>query len=177
MLMDEKINLLILDEPTNHLDIASREWIEDALEEYEGTLLFVSHDRYFVNKFATRIWSLENGSIRDFPCGYEKYVSILEKEAISAPQPVRERKQKPEPSARPKSSGSKQLEKRLRAVEREIESQENLAQELDRQIEASASDYQALAPLMEQKQQADEALAALMDEWERLSVELEGTES
>ena len=76
MLMDEKINLLILDEPTNHLDLASREWVEDALEEYEGALLFVSHDRYFVDKFATRIWGLENQTIRDFPCGYEKYRSI-----------------------------------------------------------------------------------------------------
>ena len=62
MLMDEKINLLILDEPTNHLDIASREWIEAALEEYEGTLLFVSHDRYFVDRFATRIWELKDGN-------------------------------------------------------------------------------------------------------------------
>ena len=58
MLMDEKINLLILDEPTNHLDIASREWVECAIEEFEGVLLFVSHDRYFVEKFADRIWEL-----------------------------------------------------------------------------------------------------------------------
>lgn len=95
MLMDEKINLLVLDEPTNHLDIDSREWLEDALEDYEGTLIFVSHDRYFVNKFATRIWELENGHIRDFPCGYEKYRSIKEKEAIAAPAP-----EKPKRSAR-----------------------------------------------------------------------------
>ena len=66
MLMDEKVNLLILDEPTNHLDLDSREWIEEAVEDYEGTLLFVSHDRYFIDRFATRIWTLENGKISDF---------------------------------------------------------------------------------------------------------------
>ena len=73
MLMGGEINFLILDEPTNHLDIASREWIEDALSDYEETLLFVSHDRYFIEKFATRIWALENGVITDFRGGYEEY--------------------------------------------------------------------------------------------------------
>ena len=97
MLMDEKINLLILDEPTNHLDIASREWVEAAIEEFEGVLLFVSHDRYFIEKFAERIWLLEDGKIRDFPCGYQKYRSILEHEAAAkpavsaAPKPKKER--------------------------------------------------------------------------------------
>ncbi len=96
MLMDEKINLLILDEPTNHLDIASREWVECAIEEFEGVLLFVSHDRYFVEKFADRIWELERGKIRDFPCGYAKYRSILAHEAAVAPAPVAPRKKEGE---------------------------------------------------------------------------------
>ena len=95
MLMDEKINLLILDEPTNHLDIASREWVEDALEDYEGALIFVSHDRYFVDKFATRVWELEDAHIRDFLCGYQKYRAIKEKESIAAQaQNVPERRER-----------------------------------------------------------------------------------
>ena len=73
MLMDDEINFLILDEPTNHLDIDSREWIEEAVEAYDGTLLFVSHDRYFINRFATRIWELADGTITDYPCGFAQY--------------------------------------------------------------------------------------------------------
>ena len=73
MLMDEEINFLILDEPTNHLDIASREWIEEAVEAFDGTLLFVSHDRYFINRFATRVWELSDGTINDYPMGFAQY--------------------------------------------------------------------------------------------------------
>ena len=153
------------------LDIDSREWLEDALEDYEGTLIFVSHDRYFVNKFATRIWELENGHIRNFPCGYEKYRSIKEKEAIAAPAPEKPKKERKE---KPKTSGSKMLEKQIRALEREIEKQEQHSAELDRQIEAASSDYQELARLMAEKQSCDDALTGLMDEWERLSSDLEG---
>ena len=170
MLMDEKINLLVLDEPTNHLDIDSREWLEDALEDYEGTLIFVSHDRYFVNKFATRIWELENGQIRDYLCGYEKYRSIKEKEAIAAPAPEKPKKEHKE---KPKTSGSKMLEKKVRVLEREIEKQEALSAELDTKIEAAAADYQELARLMEEKQQAEDTLAQMMEQWEALSCELE----
>ena len=170
MLMDEKINLLILDEPTNHLDIASREWIEAAVEDYEGTLLFVSHDRYFVDRFATRIWVLENGTIQDYRCGYEKYRSILAHEAEKPKAaPVKaEKKEK----AKTKG-GDKALEKKLRAVERDIEKQEALVAEFEPQIEAAASDYQELTRLLAEKEAAEAALEALMEQWEQLSLELE----
>ena len=170
MLMDEKINLLILDEPTNHLDIASREWIEAAVEDYEGTLLFVSHDRYFVDRFATRIWVLENGTIQDYPCGYEKYRSILAHEAEKPKAaPVKaEKKEK----AKTKG-GDKALEKKLRAVERDIEKQEALVAEFEPQIEAAAADYQELTRLLAEKEAAEAALEALMEQWEQLSLELE----
>ena len=170
MLMDEKINLLILDEPTNHLDIASREWVEDALEEYEGTLIFVSHDRYFVGKFATRVWELENGTIRDYPCGYEKYRSIKSHEQMAQQaQPKEKKERKP----KIKGANSKSLEKQVRALEREIEALEQKLAELDAQIERSATDYQALTQLMEEKTQTEEALSVRMDDWETLSMQLE----
>ena len=81
MLMGGDINFLILDEPTNHLDIASREWMEDALSDYEQTLLFVSHDRYFIEKFATRVWALADGKITDFRGGYRDYCDWSERQS------------------------------------------------------------------------------------------------
>ena len=164
MLMDEKINLLILDEPTNHLDIASREWVEAAIEEFEGVLLFVSHDRYFIEKFAERIWLLEDGAIRDFRCGYKKYRSILEHEAQArqlpaAPAAPKQRKEKPR-------SGPKDSDKLVKKLEREIEKQEKVVADLEEKIQAAASDYQELNRLMGEKEAAEESLMELMEKWE-----------
>ena len=162
MLMDEKINLLILDEPTNHLDIASREWVEAAIEEFEGVLLFVSHDRYFIEKFAERIWVLEDGQIRDFPCGYAKYRSIMEHEAaakIVAPAAPKPKKEKPK-------GGTKEVDKLIRRLEREIEKQEAAIAELDLKIEAAAADYQELTRLLGEKEEAETVLMDLMEQWE-----------
>ena len=162
MLMDEKINLLLLDEPTNHLDIASREWVEAAIEEFEGVLLFVSHDRYFIDKFAERIWLLEDGTIRDFNCGYAKYRSIIEHEQASrqvVPTAAKPKKEKPK-------GGTKEQEKLIRRLEREIEKQEQEIAHLDEKIEAAAADYQELTRLLAEKEQAEEVLMDLMEQWE-----------
>ena len=162
MLMDEKINMLVLDEPTNHLDIASREWVEAAIEEFEGALLFVSHDRYFIEKFAERIWLLEDGKIRDFKCGYSKFRSIIEHEAAQ--------RQPADPVAKPKKEkpkgGTKETEKIVRRLEREIEKQEAVVAEYDLKIEAASADYQELTRLLGEKETAEMVLMELMEQWE-----------
>lgn len=168
MLMDEKINLLILDEPTNHLDVASREWVECAVDEYEGTLIFVSHDRYFVDKFATRIWELEDGRIRDFPCGYAKYRAIKEHEAAQRVQQPKKKEKAPKPAG-----GSKELEKLVRRLEREIDAQEQKLAALDEELSAAATDYQELLRLTEEKEREEAALEELMAQWETAMSELE----
>ncbi len=175
MLMDEKINLLILDEPTNHLDIASREWVEAAIEEFEGVLLFVSHDRYFVEKFAERIWELEDGHIRDFRCGYAKYRSILDHEAAARqPQSAAALKpEKKEKKEKPKG-GDKELEKQVRRLEREIEKQEALVAQLEEAVAAAGADYQELTKRLQEKEAAEAALLALMEQWETAAQALEG---
>ena len=170
MLMDEKINLLILDEPTNHLDIASREWVEAAIEEFEGVLLFVSHDRYFIEKFAERIWLLEDGTVRDFRCDYRKYRSILEHEAMAKMLPAAAPKVKKEKG---KPGGTKETEKTVRRLEREIDKQEKLVADLDRKIEAAAADYQELTRLLGEKEEAENILMELMEQWEQASAQME----
>ena len=165
MLMDEKINLLILDEPTNHLDISSREWVEAAIEEFEGVLLFVSHDRYFIEKFAERIWDLEDGVIKDYNCGYAKYRSIREHEKMAKqaiPAPVKEKKEKKE---KPKG-GTKETDKLIRRLEREIEKQEKVVADFDVKIEAASADYQELTRLLSEKEEAELVLMDLMEQWE-----------
>ena len=168
MLMDDKINLLILDEPTNHLDVASREWIECAIEDYEGTLIFVSHDRYFVEKFATRVWELENGTIRDYPCGYAKYRSIQEHEAMQRTPEKREKEPKPM-----RQLPDKELQKLVRRLEREIAAQEERVAQLDHALEAASSDYQELVRLTAEKEAEENKLDELMTQWETAASQIE----
>ena len=175
MLMDAKINLLILDEPTNHLDIQSREWIEEAVEEYEGNLLFVSHDRYFIDRFASRIWMLEDGKILDFKGGYQEFLAYRERQKIyqqaAAAQTPKAEQPKKEKPKRP--GGTKNLEKELSALERSIAKAEEAIANLDAEMEQSASDYVKLQELCLQKEEQEEQLMELYDKWETVSAQLE----
>ena len=177
MLMDDEINFLILDEPTNHLDIDSREWIEEAVEAYDGTLLFVSHDRYFINRFATRIWELADGTITDYPCGFAQYRQMKaqeEAEKAAAPKPEKEREK---PAAERPQRGNKAQQaarRQLTICERDIARAEERIAALEADMEAAACDYEKLNELVGQKDAAQAELDALYERWEQLSEEAEG---
>ncbi|MBR6353913.1 MAG: ABC-F family ATP-binding cassette domain-containing protein [Oscillospiraceae bacterium] len=167
MLMGGDVNFLILDEPTNHLDIASREWMEDALSDYEQTLLFVSHDRYFIEKFATRIWALHDGTITDFRGGYREYCAWRDRQAArEQSERQREKEQKKEPKTRPQRP--KNNDKALQRLEREIGKLEEKIAALDALAEEHAADYQKLMELGAEKERLEAELLALYERWEEL---------
>ena len=164
MLMGSEINFLILDEPTNHLDIASREWIEDALSDYQQTLLFVSHDRYFIEKFATRIWALGKDGITDFRGGYEEYRQWLERQAVYS-QAERNIQKK----TAVKKPGTPNADRARSRLEKEIAKLESKIAEIDAMAEEFATDYQKLMELDSEKAALDEELLLLYEKWEELS--------
>lgn len=167
IIMGSEINFLILDEPTNHLDIASREWIEDALYDYENALLFVSHDRYFIQKFATRIWAMDNGSIKDFQGTFEEYRNYLERQKVYRkydPAPEKKKKDYRAP-ARQVQNRTRQIEK----TEKEINRLESRLKELSAIADTYGSDYQKLMEIEAQRGDLKQRLDALYEEWMQLS--------
>ncbi len=174
LFMYQKINTLFLDEPTNHLDILSREWVEDAIDDFSETMIFVSHDRYFIDRFATRIWLVEDGKIIDFLGGYQEFKAQRERQMQSeAAMREREKKaakaEKPAKEDKPKSENvrSREAEKRKKARQKEIAALEKQLESLEEQMAACpAEDYVKLGELFQQKETAEEALLLLYEEEE-----------
>ena len=169
MLMDESINLLILDEPTNHLDIDSR-------EAFDGTLLFVSHDRYFINRFATRVWELAGGVITDYPMGFAQYRQAKEEEHAAAAAAVQVQ------SAAPKKNGSRgnraqqAAKKQLTICETAIARLEADSARLEAEMAENACDAEKLNALYQEQQDVQKRLEQEMERWEELSLQAEEQE-
>ena len=176
-LMLSGANLLILDEPTNHLDIPSKEALEDALLSYDGTLLAVSHDRYFINRLADRILELTHGGITSVTGNYDDYLAFCEKRARTAPvltetpaptAPVKENeyvKKKAEQAA------ARKKQARLSRIESEIAKNEEVMEELSAQFSdpAVAADYAKVAEISARLEELKTATDALYSEWDALS--------
>ncbi|MCD7827388.1 MAG: ABC-F family ATP-binding cassette domain-containing protein [Clostridiales bacterium] len=168
-LMLKKPNLLILDEPTNHLDIASREVLEDALLDYDGTILCVSHDRFLVNKLATRILILKDGSLTSFDGTYEDY-------AAAAAMPVKTaQKQEKKPNEyllrKERESEERKRKTRIKRLEAEIEETELLKTETENELQKSdvISDYKKLSELTEKLNKLAEKQDRLYEEWMQIN--------
>ena len=178
ILMAEGRNTLILDEPTNHLDLASREELERALKEYDGTLIFVSHDRYFLNVIPTKIMELDEGGISVYEGNFEDYLAAKEKEReseiLSIPVIPAKSTEKSESFYRSKQQRSEEAKrrKRLTELEQQTDVLEKQIAELEHQLAdpKNASDYQLLQNLCADLEKARVAHDAAVEEWLTLSI-------
>ncbi|MDD3745356.1 MAG: ABC-F family ATP-binding cassette domain-containing protein [Anaerostipes sp.] len=176
-LMLSNANFLILDEPTNHLDIHSKEILESALTKYTGTVFYVSHDRYFVNKTASRILELskEHG-LRSYPGDYQQYVKQKEREALSletnvSSQPLESDVKIDWKKQKELDALKRKQQNQLKKVEDKIEELEATQQALEAKmcLPEIATDIGKLTELNKEKEVVDTELDALYEQWETLS--------
>lgn len=174
----KKPNLLVLDEPTNHMDIISKEALEDMLMSYTGTLIFVSHDRYFVQKLAKNLLVFKDGGAKWYDCGYDEYLSRNE-----TPSP--DKRTVPQERKKPKKSFTTPLKEKSRCERALAKTEEKIALLEERlaglksemNFDEVQSDYLKLQELQEEIDETEIQLSEAMTEWEQLSeraAEIEG---
>jgi ATP-binding cassette subfamily F protein 3 len=163
-----KPNFLILDEPTNHLDIASREVLENALAEFGGTLLVVSHDRYFLNKIVSRIYAFENGGLREYLGNYSRYEEKKKEQREREKRESDSAKQEKKRQALAKKAKPKAKKRTLFQIEKEIAELEQKVEEIDYLVatEEVYTDWQRLLELNTEKEELSKRLEDLYAEWE-----------
>ena len=163
-------NLLILDEPTNHLDIPGKEALEESLKDFTGSILFVSHDRYFINQLATSLLILDETGAHFFSGTYQEYTDSKKEEQAAAVSSVMK---KAEPAKEKKRLSPEGRRRRIAYIEKEITDKENALEEAQnlRFDPAYYEDYKKLNELEEKIENLQTDIARLMDEWEELSEE------
>lgn len=164
-LIYDKVNLMILDEPTNHLDIDSREVLEESLSHYDGTILFVSHDRYFVQKIATKIMILNKSSYKFYPMNYDDYLERNEQEVIvdSVKKEVKVIKpQPPKPIRKPNNTF------KLSKLENEINEYEDRLNRINKDMTLYNDNAEKLYDLFKEKEYVEELLLQAYESWGEL---------
>ncbi len=175
-LMLKKDNFLLLDEPTNHLDLASREIVENALDEFEGTILAVSHDRYFINRVADRILYFEGTSLMELKGNYDDYLELRQRQSSAETTPKKTvgsggaaYKQQKEEAAR-----LRRLKTQIEKVEKEIQELENRQAELEARLcdPEAAADYELMMKLSQELEEVKTKSLEAIELWESLNEEI-----
>lgn len=181
-------NFLLLDEPTNHLDIQSVNILIQALQQYEGSFIVVSHDRYFVTEIANKIWYIENHEIKEYPGTYEEYMwwkGEREAAGVTAPEALAKKDQAPKPKPSMAPSESAQAEKELKTLRKKLEEIETAILESEIKVEEAEKELsspavfesqEALAQSNERYQLIKGQLEQLNDQWEETGVKIEHLE-
>ncbi len=161
-------NLLILDEPTNHMDIVSKETIEKMLKSYKGTVIFVSHDRYFVRKISDSLLVLKDGGVNYYPYGYSQYMSKKEDKTFIVKEEVK--KEKPV-----EKKDRNTLKKELSSLEKLINEKENRIKEIELEFEKEEvySDFMIMQELENESEELEDEIQSLTLKWEEVVVLLE----
>lgn len=171
-MMMKKSNFLILDEPTNHIDLAAREALEKALKEFDGTVLFVSHDRYFLNSVADKIVAIESGTLKEYPMRFSEYIAVKKSEQ-KAEEPVAIKEKKQKTGYRDAKSRSEEVKRKnaLKKTEEEIIALEARQSELSEEMQKPevSSDYSKLKPVLEETEEIKSRLEELYALWENLA--------
>ena len=164
-------NFLLLDEPTNHLDAFSREELENTLLNYSGTMLIVSHDRYFINKLATEILELTPTGIVEYQGNYDEYIQRKQNiQAVSVAKKKEEKKPNDYKLKKERQSQLRKMKTRLAKCEEEIEKTEIIIDEINEKL--SSSEYEELMALTSQLEAENKKRDELYEEWERPSLDL-----
>ena len=183
-LMLSKANFLLLDEPTNHLDIVSKDVLENALNNFPGTVCYVSHDRYFINKTATRILDLTENRLLNYIGNYDYYIEKREAVEEAANLTNTEQAEKPADVSESKKewidnktalAQKKKVKNALNKCEKEISEIEDKLQAVDEEFSnpENASNVGKLMELQKQKEALEKRLDKLMEDWEELTLQME----
>ena len=183
-LMLSKANFLLLDEPTNHLDIVSKDVLENALNNFPGTVCYVSHDRYFINKTATRILDLTENRLLNYIGNYDYYIEKREAVEEAANLTNTEQAEKPADVSESKKewidnktvqAQKKKVKNALNKCEKEISEIEDKLQDVDEEFSnpENASNVGKLMELQKQKEALEKRLDKLMEDWEELTLQME----
>lgn len=166
IMLEQDVNTLILDEPTNHLDIESREMLENGLSSFEGTIIFISHDRYFINKIANKIAEVNNYKLKVYLGNYDYY-----NEKKSAVKEIKETKKKKTTVKERTNEDSKRKIKlrKLEKMESLIQEHENKISHKEKEMKSYESDYEKLEQIYKEIETLKNKLNELMNEWIELS--------